>query len=305
MTRRSTSRQTEPNHVREAEFVSAPTVRRRQLGRTLRAMREQLGLKQEDVAQRSGGAINRAKLSRIETALTAATAADVGLILDALGGVDDALRASLIKLTREGARRGWWQSYRSVLSSAYEDLISLESEADHLSAWQPTVIPGLLQTGEYAQQIISATAMSTSAADRVDALVEVRLARQSVLTREDPLKLWAIIGETALRTRCSDPQIMHNQLSRLAALSERPTITIQVLPSDTAPHVGQMGAFSILGYGTHADLAVVHVESLTSALYVEERSDVAMYQEAAQQLRAVALSVEESRAMITEIRDEK
>ncbi|MET8345419.1 helix-turn-helix domain-containing protein [Streptomyces microflavus] len=280
-------------------------MRRRQLGRTLRAMREQLGLKQEDVAQRSGGAINRAKLSRIETALTAATAADVGLILDALGGVDDALRASLIKLTREGARRGWWQSYRSVLSSAYEDLISLESEADHLSAWQPTVIPGLLQTGEYAQQIISATAMSTSAADRVDALVEVRLARQSVLTREDPLKLWAIIGETALRTRCSDPQIMHNQLSRLAALSERPTITIQVLPSDTAPHVGQMGAFSILGYGTHADLAVVHVESLTSALYVEERSDVAMYQEAAQQLRAVALSVEESRAMITEIRDEK
>ncbi|MFJ1590162.1 helix-turn-helix domain-containing protein [Kitasatospora albolonga] len=280
-------------------------MRRRQLGRTLRAMREQLGLKQEDVAQRSGGAINRAKLSRIETALTAAAASDVNLILDALGSVDDALRTSLIKLTREGARRGWWQSYRSVLSSAYEDLISLESEADHLSAWQPTVIPGLLQTGEYAQQIISATAMSTAAADRVDALVEVRLARQSVLTREDPLKLWAIIGETALRTRCPDPQVMHNQLSRLVALSERPTITIQVLPSDTAPHVGQMGAFSILGYGTHADLSVVHVESLTSALYVEERSDVAMYQEAAQQLRAVALSVEESRAMITEIRDEK
>ncbi|MFE7481726.1 helix-turn-helix domain-containing protein [Streptomyces sp. NPDC057552] len=280
-------------------------MRRRQLGRTLRAMREQLGLKQEDVAQRSGGAINRAKLSRIETALTAAAAADVNLILDALGSVDDALRTSLIKLTREGARRGWWQSYRSVLSSAYEDLISLESEADHLSAWQPTVIPGLLQTGEYAQQIISATAMSTAAADRVDALVEVRLARQSVLTRENPLKLWAIIGETALRTRCPDPQVMHNQLSRLVALSERPTITIQVLPSDTAPHVGQMGAFSILGYGTHADLSVVHVESLTSALYVEERSDVAMYQEAAQQLRAVALSAEESRAMITEIRDEK
>lgn len=304
MTRRGTSRQTEPNPVREADFVSAPTVRRRQLGRTLRAMREQLGLKQEDVAQRTGGALNRAKLSRIETALTAATAADVSLILDALGGVEDSLRASLLKLTREGARRGWWQSYRSVLSSAYEDLISLESETDRLSAWQPTVIPGLIQTGEYAQQIISATAMSTAAEDRVDALVEVRLARQSVLTREDPLNLWAIIGEAALRTQCPDSRIMYDQLNRLIALSARPTITIQVLPSNAAPHVGQMGAFSVLGYGTHADLSVVHVESLTSALYVEDRVDVAVYQDAFQQLRAAALSVDESRDMIREIRDQ-
>ncbi|MEE1749166.1 helix-turn-helix domain-containing protein [Streptomyces sp. JV184] len=305
MTQHDASRQTEPTPVREAELVSAPTVRRRQLGRTLRAMREQLGLKQEDVALRTDGAVNRAKLSRIETALTAATAADVGLILDALDCTEDDLRTSLLKLTREGARRGWWQSYRSVLSSAYEDLISLESEADHLSAWQPTVIPGLLQTGEYAQQIIAATAMSTAAEDRVDALVEVRLARQSVLTREAPLNLWAIIGEAALRTRCADSQIMYDQLNRLVTMSGRPTITIQVLPSNAAPHVGQMGAFSILGYGTHADLSVVHVESLTSALYVEERTDVAVYQDAVQQLRAAALSVDESRQMIREIRDQQ
>ncbi|MEU6018237.1 DUF5753 domain-containing protein [Streptomyces sp. NPDC047515] len=130
-------------------------------------------------------------------------------------------------------------------------------------------MPGPLQTGEYAQQIIAATAMSTAAEDRVDALVEVRLARQSVLTREDPLNLWAIIGEAALRTRCTDSRIMYNQLNRLIALSGRPTIIVQVLPSNAAPHVGQMGAFSILGHGTHADLPVVHVESLTSALYVE------------------------------------
>ncbi|MEU3215407.1 helix-turn-helix transcriptional regulator [Streptomyces sp. NPDC006971] len=304
MTQRGASRQTGPTPVREAELVSAPTVRRRQLGRTLRAMREQLGLKQEDVTQRTNGAINRAKLSRIETALTAATAADVGLILDALDCAEDSLRASLLKLTREGARRGWWQSYRSVLSSAYEDLISLESEADHLSAWQPTVIPGLLQTGEYAQQIIAATAMNTAAEDRVDALVEVRLARQSVLTRENPLNLWAIIGEAALRTRCADSGIMYDQLNRLIALSARPTITVQVLPSNAAPHVGQMGAFSILGYGAHADLSVVHVESLTSALYVEERADVAVYQDAIQRLRATALPTDESRQTLKEIRDE-
>ncbi|MGW2105523.1 DUF5753 domain-containing protein [Streptomyces sp. NPDC001948] len=191
------------------------------------------------------------------------------------------------------------------MSSAYEDLISLESEADHLSAWQPTVIPGLLQTGEYAQQNIAATAMSTAAEERVDALVEVRLARQPVLTREDPLTLRAIIGEAALRTRCADARIMYDQLNRLIALSGRPTITVQVLPSTAPPRVGQMGAFSILGYGTHADLSVVHVESPTSALYVEERTDIAVYQDAIQQLRAAALPVDESRQMIEEIRDQK
>ncbi|MFI0593712.1 helix-turn-helix domain-containing protein [Streptomyces griseus] len=286
-------------------MVSAPTVRRRQLGRTLRAMREQLGLKQEDVAAASGGRLNGAKISRIETAKTAASAGDVAVILDALKVTDDALRASLLKLTREGARRGWWQSYRSVLSPEYEDLISLESEAEQISTWQPAVIPGLLQTGEYARQIITATAMSAAVEERVDALVEVRLARQSVLTRETPLTLWAIIGEAALRTRCKDERIMHDQLGRLLSLAARPTITIQVLPSASAPHVGQMGSWSILSYGAHADLSVAYVESLTSALYVEDRTAVAMYQDAGEQLRAAALSTGQSTDMIREIRDQK
>ncbi|MDT0432985.1 Scr1 family TA system antitoxin-like transcriptional regulator, partial [Streptomyces salyersiae] len=157
-----------------------------------------MGLKQEDIADRTGGALHSVKVSRIETAKTAASAADVTAILDVIGVTDNELRSSLLKLTREGARRGWWQSYRSVLSAEYEDLISLESEARQISTWQPSVIPGLLQTGDYARQIIAATAMSAAAEDRVDALVEVRLARQAVLTRDDPLALWVIVGEAAL-----------------------------------------------------------------------------------------------------------
>ncbi|WP_326698058.1 helix-turn-helix transcriptional regulator [Streptomyces sp. NBC_01754] len=285
--------------------MSAPTVRRRQLGRTLRALRESLGLKQEDLSARSAGALSGAKVSRIETAKTAASSKDVALILDALGVKDDELRSSLLKLTREGARRGWWQSYRSVLSPAYEDLISLESDADQISTWQPTAIPGLLHTGEYAREIITATAMSAATEDRVDALVEVRLARQVVLTRDSPLHLWAIIGEAALRARCADDRIMLDQLDRLLSLARRPHITIQVLPVSAAPHVGQMGAFSILGYGTHSGLAVAHIESLTSALYVEDREDVAVYLDAVERLRAAALSPGESMNLIAEIRNQK
>ncbi|MET9923342.1 MULTISPECIES: helix-turn-helix transcriptional regulator [unclassified Streptomyces] len=284
--------------------MSAPTVRRRQLGRTLRALRESMGLKQEDVASRSGGKLNGAKISRIETAVTAASAADVKLILDACGVDDEETRAGLLRLTREGARRGWWQSYRSVLTPAYEDLISLESEAEQISTWQPVMIPGLLQTADYARRIISATAMGDAVAERVTALVEVRLARQSVLTQHDPLNLWAIIGEAALRTRTEDPRLMSDQLGKLLAASTWPNVTIQVLPLSEPPHVGQTGAYSILGYGAHASLDVVHIESLTQALYVEGRENVVAYQDAIGTLRTQALSPEASAEMITEIRDQ-
>jgi len=284
--------------------VSAPTVRRRQLGRTLRALRESLGLKQEEMADRSGGALNGAKISRIETAKTAASARDVGLMLDVLGVTDDVLRSSLLKLTREGARRGWWQSYRSVLSPEYEDLISLESEAEQVSTWQPVMVPGLLQTNEYARQIIAATAMGEAVEERVDALVDVRLARQSVLTRHAPLSLWAVIGEAALRTRTADARIMSEQLARLLSAGKWANVTIQVLPLSTPPHVGQTGAYSILGYGAHASLDVVHIESLTQALYVEGHASVAAYQAAMGTLRAQALSPADSADLITEIRDQ-
>ncbi|MFS0695141.1 helix-turn-helix domain-containing protein [Streptomyces nitrosporeus] len=286
-------------------FVSAPTVRRRQLGRTLRNLREGAGLTQEEVARRTGGRIRGTKVSRIETAVNAATAADVSLILDALAIADDDLRTALLRLTREGARRGWWQSYRTVLSQPYEDLISLESEAEQISTWQPTVIPGLLQTGEYARQIISATAMSEAIEDAVSTLVDVRLARQTVLVGDSPLTLWAIIGESALRTETADPQTMREQLGRLLRLGEQPTITIQVMPASAPPHVGQMGGFSILGYGSHVDLSVIHVESLTSGLYVEDGDEVSVYRHAIEQLRATALSPAESATMIKEIRDSK
>ncbi|AJE84309.1 DNA-binding protein [Streptomyces albus] len=280
--------------------MSAPTVRRRRLGVKLRGLRGSSTL--DEVAAKSAGAINPAKLSRIETARTAAKAKDVELLLDLYGIKGKELRRALLSLTREGARRGWWQSYRGILSSVYEDWISLEAEATTLRTWQMGVIPGLLQTGEYAREIVTATAMSEAIEAKVDALVEIRLARQAVLTRDDPLNLWAIISETALRTKCVGEGVMTEQLGRLLSLGRRPNITIQVLPADASPHAGQMGSYSVLGFEEHADLDVVHVESLTSLLYVEEPDHVDVYRSAFERLRASALSIEKSAELISEIR---
>ncbi|WP_436736933.1 DUF5753 domain-containing protein [Streptomyces sp. BBFR102] len=285
--------------------MSAPTVRRRRLGAKMRGLRGDLTL--DHVVEASGGRFNVAKLSRLETAKSAAKQKDVEDLLDLyarLGRkVDAELRSALVTLSREGAKRGWWHSYRGVLTPVYEDLISLEAEASTIRTWQVATVPGLLQTAEYAGETITSTAMSSAIADRVSALVEIRLARQSVLTnRLEPLNLWAIISETALHTRTAEPAVMREQLSRLGRMASLPNVTIQVMPSETPPHVGQTGSFTILGFGGHSDLDVVHLESLTNALYVEDGPQVATYAEAFERLRAAAHPAERSLDLIAEAR---
>ncbi|OKH97745.1 DNA-binding protein [Streptomyces sp. CB02923] len=284
--------------------MSAPTVRRRRLGAKLRALRGDLTLDQ--LAEKSGGRFVSSKVSRVETAKTAAKAKDVEALLDLyaeLGReVSEELRAALLLLTKEGGQRGWWHSYRGVLTPVYEDLISLEAEAETVSSWQLGVVPGLLQTGEYAREIIRATAMTEAVEARVDALVEVRLARQAVLTREDPLALWAIISEQALSSASEVEGLMYEQLGRLLALGRRANVNVQVLPADATLHVGQLGSFSVLGFGSHVDLDVVHTEGLTSALYIEEPDKVAAHRDAWQRLTSAALPVGASADLITEIR---
>lgn len=284
-------------------YVSTPTVRRRRLGAKLRALRDTLGLTLEDVAEKSAGKITVAKLSRLETARSAAKSGDVEMLLGLYGVDAGELRAALLALATEGARRGWWQSYRDVLSPVHEDLISLEADATSVRSWQMGAIPGLLQTADYAREIIASTAMSAAVVERVDALVEVRLARQAVLTsRERPLDLQVIIAESALHTRCMSEGVMHDQLTRLLTLGRRPNINIHVMPAGSPLHAGQMGSFWILGFDDHSDLDVVHIESLTSALYIEDGEQVGVYQGAFERLRAAALPVEESADRIAEIR---
>ena len=282
--------------------MSAPTVRRRRFGAKLRELRDDLGLTLEDVAEKSEGRITVAKLSRLELAKSAAKTADIDMLLGLYGAADDEMSAALLALTREGAQRGWWHSYRGVLSSVYEDLIGMEAEATAVSTWNVGAVPGLLHTAEYARAIIRATAMSEAVEARVDALVEVRLARQAVLMREEPLTLWAIIAEGALRTRDVDEGVMYEQLGKLLSLGKRDNVNISVVRSDAPFHAGQLGSFSVLSFGDHADLDVVHTENLTAALYVEEREQVAVYRDAVQRLASAAESVQASAELIAEIR---
>lgn len=210
-------------------------------------------------------------------------------------GADDAdLRSFLLSLARDGRKRGWWQTYD--LAPSHADLIGLEADASSLYTYEPLLVPGLLQTAAYARVAIGATSM-TATPDQVTPLVEVRMARQSVLSRPTPLKLRAIIHEAALTARVPQGGVMKDQLQRLLELAEYPNITIQVLPIDAELTPGGLGGFTTLHFG-QPGLDVTLLEHLDSNLYIEEASDVARYAEAYERLTAAALPFDRSLALI-------
>ncbi|OON72510.1 helix-turn-helix domain-containing protein [Streptomyces tsukubensis] len=280
--------------------MSDPTVRRRRLGAELRRLRDVAGLKIDEVVERT--TLNAPKVSRIETARIGVKVADLDTLLD-LYAVDDAeKRDALHRLARDGRTRGWWQTYRDYISPAYADLISLEADAKSMRSYETTLIPGLLQTAAYARATIDAINMTTPR-ERVNALVEIRMARQSVLSRPQPLELWAIVHEAALRLDVPGPHVMRDQLQRLLDLQDLPHVSIQALPLDAAPHPGLSGAFAVIGFPETADLDVVHVESLTSALYVEDPAEVSIYGSAFERLRAAALPFDKTADLIAQVKD--
>nr|WSW47033.1 helix-turn-helix domain-containing protein [Streptomyces sp. NBC_01001] len=267
--------------------MSAPSVRQRRLGGELRTLRDAKGLTQDEAAQLLGRGYDKGRLSRVEAGKLGIKPDVMGELLDIYGVTDPDKRAVLVTLARAGTRRGWWQTYRDLIAPAYAELIALESDAKSLRSYQTLLVPGLLQTAEYARATIAAINL-TSSPEQVDALVQVRRARQAVLARPQPLEVWAIIHEAALHAQMTTG-VMRAQLRHLLDLMELPHVSIQILPLSAPSHPGMSGPYTILGFPESADLDVVLVEHLASALYVEDAADVAVYGSAFEHLRAHAL----------------
>lgn len=278
--------------AREGEAVSAPSVRQRRLGGELRALRDAKGLTQDEAAQVLGRGYDKGRLSRVEAGKLGIKPDVLGELLDIYGVSDPEKRAVLVTLARAGTRRGWWQTYQDVISPSYAELISLESDAQSLRSYQTQLIPGLLQRVEYARATIAGI-NPTLAAGEVDALAQVRLARQSVLTRTNPLEVWAIIHEAALHPELP-PRVMRAQLGHLLEQMDLPNVSIQIMPLSASPHPGMSGPFTVLRFPESADLDVVLVEHLVSALYVEDAADVSVCNSAFEHLRAHALPLDRS-----------
>jgi transcriptional regulator with XRE-family HTH domain len=275
----------------------SPTVRRKRLGAELRRLREQAGLTCEEVGQRLE--CSGTRISRIETGRINVRPGDVHEMLEIYGITGDAA-AALVQLAREARRKGWWHTYGRVLPPWFEAYIGLESEAVRLRDFQPLVMPGLLQTEDYARAVLRA-APNAGRAEDIDQQVALRMDRQAVLAHANPPDLRVVLSESVLRAQVGGPAIMRTQLSRLIDLAERATVTLQVLPFTASAHVHPISPFTILEFAETADPAVVYLEHLTGNLFLENEDDVRRYAAVFDRLRAEALDTGPSAGLIAQI----
>ena len=274
-----------------------PTLRARRLAAELQRRREATGMSREEVARRLEWSTST--LFRIETGRNRPQPGNVRMLLE-LYGVTGPERDGLIQLTREARQPGWWHSFRDVLPNPYEVYIGLEAGAASIRNFEPVVVPGLLQTADYAREIFRNGPIELDA-DEVERLLEVRLARQQILARDDRPRLWAVIDEAVIHRVVGGTEAMRGQLRYLVGAAQQGKTTIQVVPYRAGAHAGAIGAFVILDFAEDTDPTVVYVETLAGDIYLEERSDVDRYTLAFDRLVAAALHPDESVQLIEQV----
>jgi transcriptional regulator with XRE-family HTH domain len=272
---------------------SSPTVRRRELGATLRALRNERGLTVDQVAAEL--LCSPSKVSRMETGQRGATLRDVRDLSELYGVTDEAQVARLMDLARGGKEQGWWQSYDLEFST----YVGLEAEAVSTKYYHSTVIPGLLQTVDYARAIHEVVIPKLDQ-ERIDELVQVRLMRQQILQRDPPLAVSAIFDEAALHRVVGGPSTMQAQLARLVKLSKFANVTIRVIPFTAGAHFAMDSTFRILEFESSVP-DVVYVEGLVGFLYLDRGQDVARYNMVFEHLTEFALTPRESIELIAQI----
>ncbi|MEU1276013.1 helix-turn-helix transcriptional regulator [Streptomyces sp. NPDC005799] len=276
-----------------------PTVRRRRLGQELRRLRELKGMTAEEVAERL--LVSQSKISRLENGRRSISQRDVRDLCGVYEVEDHRIVDSLMQMAKDSRQQGWWHSFGDIPYSVY---IGLETDAASLRVYDPQVVPGLLQTRQYAEALITGALPETAAAD-VDKRVQVRLRRQERITAPDnPLRLWTVMDEAALRRVVGNKSLMRDQLEHLVEQAQLPHVTVQVIPFDMGAHPGVNGQYAILEFPDAADSSVVYIEGVTSDLYLEKANDVQKYSVMYEHLRAQALNPEHSRQFIADIAKE-
>ncbi|WP_170323898.1 helix-turn-helix domain-containing protein [Cryptosporangium phraense] len=275
-----------------------PTLRRRELAARLRALRRTSGLTIEEVAREL--ACSPTKISRIETGRRGAVLRDVRELCR-LYRVSPAEQDHLLTLARESKERAWWQGYD--IGATYRTLIGLESAATAIAEYQPAVIPGLLQTPDYARALIRGTGERRTE-EEIEDQVTLRVTRQRILDRSDPPYVSFILDEAAIRRLIGGRSVLANQLDALLTIAGRSQIGLQVLDFEAGAHPALRGPFGIVEIEESPASSIVFVEGHTGDIYLEGSADLKRYQRMFDQLRSIALSPKNSMDFIAAVRDE-
>lgn len=253
------------------------------------------------------------KVSRMETGSRAATARDIRDLCDLYDVRDPGERERMSRLASESKQPGWWQSYDLDYFATYVDL---EQAATGLSYYHSTIVPGLLQTVDYARAMFARALpeehpgesylpethdqLIEYTRERRDQLIDVRLRRQQVLTRDPAPDLVVVLDEAVLHRAVGGSAVMGPQLRRLREASAMPNLTLQVIPFGAGAHPAMDNIFAILEFGDAAS-SLVYVEGLMGWLYLEREQEVARYKQVLEHLRSIALPPRETIDLIGDI----
>lgn len=251
----------------------------------------------EEVAQKLE--CSASKISRVENGRASASPADVRDLLE-IYGASPAQRKQLVQLARDSRQQGWWDSYKDAIEPHFATYLGLESAATEIRTYEVGLIPGLLQTEEYARAAIS-IGMLTSQRGSEDRLVELAMARQPTLQSDHPPQFWAVLDEASIRRQVGGPAVMRRQLEHLLEMARLPHVQIQLIPFSGGAHPAMGRSFVILSFGDSAAHDVVYLEDLTSGLYLEDATEVDWYSISFDHLRAAALPLTDSAALITDV----
>jgi hypothetical protein len=260
---------------------SGPTVLRMLLGAHLRNLREAQGISREDAGWEIRA--SESKISRMELGRVSFKERDVADLLTLYRVNDDEERNRLLVLAREANTPGWWHRYGDVLPDWFQSYIGLEAAAALIRTYEVQFIPGLLQTRDYARAVVLLD-HGRAPAEEIERRLDLRMARQRLVTRPDPPQLWAVVDEAVLRRPIGGLEVMRAQIEALIEVTTLPNVRLQVVGFEVGGHAAAGGSFSILRFPDQDLPDVVYVEQLTSALYLDKRDDVDHYAAAMERL---------------------
>lgn len=274
----------------------SPTVRRRRLSALLRRYREKTGKTADEIAkilEWTPSTVTRMERNEWRRPNLDALKS----LLHVYGVTDPAERQAVLALAREARQRGWWEAYKDIWG--VRSLPEFEAEAVRILAYRTLLVPGLLQTADYARAVVRGGKVLDDAV--VERRVQARLARQRILAGDHQPHLWAVIDEAALRKRVGGAETMAAQVRHIADMATRPNIAVQVLPDEAGAHAAMAEPFTILQF--EEDPSLVHVEMLSGERYLELPEEVHGYTVAYDHVRASALSAEASVVFLADLAD--
>jgi len=268
--------------------VTGQRVVRRTLGRRLMKLRVASGRSRRDVVEAKLG-ISEPTLHRIETGKVPVTAANVRALCW-LYGVDQSTTDALAELAVGTSQEEWWDASK-LIPDWFKLYIGLEASASKICSYDGELVPGELQTEDYALAVYASTQPGDDegAAGRH---VKLRLQRQrTMFARKPPPQLTCILGEGALARAVGDEKVMQAQIDHIAKTAKLPNVEVRVVPFSAGAHPAMTGAFRILDFDDPDDPDVVYLESHVGAMYLEEPAELLEYRRIYEQLHKVSIPI--------------